>query len=317
MIYDVFYNNLPYIDLHGYDRESARVKTEDFIIENILLKNKKILIIHGIGQGIVKESVYRVLKRNKSVVSYKIDIYNPGCTIVEIKHDNDLISSYQSLSEVSVKKNDTVRTRNADDCAASATFYFDLKNEEIAFITRTTIGYKQFNNYFKLLIDSYFSDFTFEIFLENNVGELKKKLYAMDRIISVESVIIPPNANHSDFANIFGPTQEEFKESGATKVISRIEVPTKGKKKINIKSSYFNRIFFAISKGYATLVAKGRNHNNEPDSVTSEEHAPYKRSIPESEKDDLRMFRDRAIINIEQLLKDKSMQGDEEVESEE
>ena len=87
MIYDVFYNNLPYIDLHGYDRESARVKTEDFIIENILLKNKKILIIHGIGQGIVKESVYRVLKRNKSVVSYKIDIYNPGCTIVEIKFD--------------------------------------------------------------------------------------------------------------------------------------------------------------------------------------------------------------------------------------
>lgn len=85
MIYDVFYNNLPYIDLHGYDRESARVKTEDFIIENILLKNKKILIIHGIGEGIVKESVYRVLKRNKSVVSYKIDIYNPGCTIVEIR----------------------------------------------------------------------------------------------------------------------------------------------------------------------------------------------------------------------------------------
>ena len=29
--------------------------------------------------------------------------------IVEIKHDNDFISSYQSLSEVSVKKNDTVK----------------------------------------------------------------------------------------------------------------------------------------------------------------------------------------------------------------
>lgn len=85
MIYDVFYNNLPFIDLHGYDRESARVKTEDFIRENILLKNKNILIIHGIGQGIVKESVYKVLKKNRSVISYKIDIYNPGCTVVEIK----------------------------------------------------------------------------------------------------------------------------------------------------------------------------------------------------------------------------------------
>ena len=30
-------------------------------------------------------------------------------TVVEIKHDNDFISSYQSLSEVSVKKNDTVK----------------------------------------------------------------------------------------------------------------------------------------------------------------------------------------------------------------
>ncbi len=30
-------------------------------------------------------------------------------TIVEIKHDNDFISSYQSLSEVTVKKNDTVK----------------------------------------------------------------------------------------------------------------------------------------------------------------------------------------------------------------
>lgn len=85
MIYDIFYKNLPCVDLHGYDRESARVKIEDFIRENILLKNKKIIIIHGIGQGIVKESVYKVLKRNKSVVSYEIDIYNPGCTIVEIR----------------------------------------------------------------------------------------------------------------------------------------------------------------------------------------------------------------------------------------
>ena len=30
-------------------------------------------------------------------------------TIVEIKHDNDFISSYQSISEVSVKKNDSVK----------------------------------------------------------------------------------------------------------------------------------------------------------------------------------------------------------------
>ena len=44
---DIFLKNLPSLDLHGYDRETARVATEDFIDENIILKNDKILIIHG------------------------------------------------------------------------------------------------------------------------------------------------------------------------------------------------------------------------------------------------------------------------------
>ena len=42
---DIFLKNLPSLDLHGYDRETARVATEDFIDENIILKNDKILII--------------------------------------------------------------------------------------------------------------------------------------------------------------------------------------------------------------------------------------------------------------------------------
>ena len=42
---DIFLKNLPSLDLHGFDRETARVATEDFIDENIILKNDKILII--------------------------------------------------------------------------------------------------------------------------------------------------------------------------------------------------------------------------------------------------------------------------------
>lgn len=39
---DIFIKNLPFIDLHGYDIESARVATNDFINDNIILRNKKI-----------------------------------------------------------------------------------------------------------------------------------------------------------------------------------------------------------------------------------------------------------------------------------
>ena len=82
---DIFLIGYPKIDLHGYDRESARVATDDFINENLILKNDTIIIIHGIGSGIVKTSVHETLKQNKQVIEYKTDNFNPGCTIVHLK----------------------------------------------------------------------------------------------------------------------------------------------------------------------------------------------------------------------------------------
>jgi len=82
---DIFLDMLPHIDLHGYDRESARVAVNDFVLENKLLNNKEILIIHGIGEGILKEIVHKELSKNKSVQEYKIANNNVGCTIVKIR----------------------------------------------------------------------------------------------------------------------------------------------------------------------------------------------------------------------------------------
>lgn len=49
-------------------------------------------------------------------------------TVVEIKHDNDFISSYQSLSEVSVKKNDTVKQGQVIGKSGTNTIDQDLGN---------------------------------------------------------------------------------------------------------------------------------------------------------------------------------------------
>lgn len=84
-VYDIFLDILPKIDLHGYDIESARVATNDFINDAIKMKYPKIVIIHGIGEGKVRKSVHDTLSKNKNVISYKIDNSNIGCTIVELK----------------------------------------------------------------------------------------------------------------------------------------------------------------------------------------------------------------------------------------
>ena len=82
MNYDKIY---PTLDLHGEYSFSAKVLTEEFLNDNISLKNKYLCIVHGIGEGILKNAVHEVLKKDKRVKRYYIDFMNPGCTIVEIK----------------------------------------------------------------------------------------------------------------------------------------------------------------------------------------------------------------------------------------
>lgn len=81
---NIFTKNLPSLDLHGETRDTARVLINDFINENIKLKNDKFVIIHGIGTGILKKETQKILKNNKKVIEYGIDFMNEGSTIVRI-----------------------------------------------------------------------------------------------------------------------------------------------------------------------------------------------------------------------------------------
>ena len=81
---DIFIKNLPTLDLHGYDRDTASVLTNDFIKENAKLKQYNIVIVHGLGTGIIKRMVHETLKNNKQVSEYKLHSFNLGMTIVKL-----------------------------------------------------------------------------------------------------------------------------------------------------------------------------------------------------------------------------------------
>lgn len=80
----IFTDSLPKIDLHGLDRDTARVYVNDFIKDNLKLKNEIFIIVHGIGNGILKQEVHKTLSKNKYVVEYKTLYNNNGSTIVRI-----------------------------------------------------------------------------------------------------------------------------------------------------------------------------------------------------------------------------------------
>lgn len=83
----IFIDRFPKLDLHGYDRMTASVATNDFIRDSIKMKERIVVIIHGIGNHIVRKSVHETLARNKNVVAYKIFSFNVGCTIVQLNID--------------------------------------------------------------------------------------------------------------------------------------------------------------------------------------------------------------------------------------
>ena len=82
---DPFTCLLPTLDLHGLNSFEAEVKINEFISDNVKLKNYSCCIIHGKGMGILRKVTYNLLKKDKRVITYKQDNMNDGMTIIELK----------------------------------------------------------------------------------------------------------------------------------------------------------------------------------------------------------------------------------------
>ena len=61
---DPFLYNLSHLDLHGYDRTGAVAVIKLFIDERIRMGEKKFVIVHGKGTGILKKTTHEYLKTN-------------------------------------------------------------------------------------------------------------------------------------------------------------------------------------------------------------------------------------------------------------
>jgi len=87
-IFEVLYiDNYPKLDLHGIDSDTARVMINDFINEQYKLKNKYVVIVHGIGKGIIRKVTNEVLRKNRKVLEYHIVYNNTGSTIVHLNNE--------------------------------------------------------------------------------------------------------------------------------------------------------------------------------------------------------------------------------------
>lgn len=80
-----FWSYYPTIDLHGEFAVTAYTIVNEFITDQIKLRQEYIAIVHGKGTGILKDEVHRILKEDKRVLNYHLDPGNLGQTLVHLK----------------------------------------------------------------------------------------------------------------------------------------------------------------------------------------------------------------------------------------
>lgn len=78
-------NHLPSLDLHGMDREITKILVKEFIHDHYKMGIEKVVIVHGKGAGILRQTVHEVLKKEKLVEKFYLDFFNIGSTVVTIK----------------------------------------------------------------------------------------------------------------------------------------------------------------------------------------------------------------------------------------
>lgn len=86
---EMFHSTSPVLNVHGETTDTVVYFLNDFIKDNVKLGNVYVGIIHGRSSNILRNRVHELLKKNKQVDSFRLDIWNPGMTIVKLKIDKN------------------------------------------------------------------------------------------------------------------------------------------------------------------------------------------------------------------------------------
>ena len=82
---DPFLYNTPSLDIHGFDRYGGVAMIKNFIDNESKIGTKKLIVVHGKGEGILRQATHEYLKTDRRVLEYKLNIFNDGETIIILK----------------------------------------------------------------------------------------------------------------------------------------------------------------------------------------------------------------------------------------
>ena len=181
-----------------------------------------------------------------------------------------------------INENDKISTKYNVE-TVSIYFYFDVKNELIAFSERQSFGYNQFTTAFNFLLNLNKNGYKFEIFLQKNNSLLQEKIMQLKKVETIKATLIPPNSNEEDLIEFRNSLQyiEDCKTTNANKLKIEMSVDNKDNS-LKMESKYMQDIFKAVSRGYGDITTIGTNQAGRKQIISSNQDAALTRVIDEN-----------------------------------
>lgn len=223
-----------------------------------------------------------------------------------VRVDKRLENTYNSETKL-------VEEKLIDNHAEYITFYWEVMNETIGFITKQTFGYKQIFTGLQGLLNNLLENHNVEFVLDKNNYAVRENISKFYKIRKITTVTLTHNANEEEkkkFDEKFKALEDEKVEANIEKIREEISVSKRSEKPINPSSSYVERILYGVDKCYTDIVVEGENEDGTDFKYDPRESNPFTIIIPDSIKDIISEFKREVSGKIYQVfvnrkLKDK------------
>ena len=211
-----------------------------------------------------------------------------------------LIMIFQDDIALYDRKKDDIDSIAQSELSRAVPFYFDLTSEIVAFVPTQKFSRQKFIKYFEQLLNKIYGKPMFNLYIKNNVSDLRRQIKLINKVSEVEITLIPPNSSKDDFVALFPKTGEELEETNGTKFVQKISAPHSNEG-LNMDASLFQRIINGVARGFGIIRAQGIDGNGHKKSVSSDKSAPHKKDIKNSCRNSLGEVADYGRAGISEI----------------
>ena len=241
--------------------------------------------------------------RTGSIVANK-DTYNFS-ELKKVKNNDEwyitgsIVRRFPYYSEAYDSKKKVSRKVKYEDNSSSIKFYFDVKNEIIAFCTKKNFGQNQFIRAFQNLINLCNEKREFCVYMIIDSSPIKEKIKKAKHITYIKSTLVAANVNEEHIQALQNKNNQEMQEANVEKKTNILQVSKRSSTGMNLNSQLAKKelndnTYEMYERGYGHLQIEGEWEDGSKFNFDSKKDAPYVSIIDDEIKDDIECLREES-----------------------